>query len=69
MRELNPLGSRLIDDPVQLSAFKIATTLLCCTLLYALRGHATARTAAWWLCLVCTVLTFRWLVANSLFVL
>jgi hypothetical protein len=68
MTELNPLGSRLIDDPLTLAAFKVTATLISCSLLFALRGHAAAQRAAWWLCLVCTVLTFRWLVMNSLFV-
>ena len=37
-------------------------------LLVALRKHHRAQVAAWWVCLILTVLTFRWLVLNSLFV-
>lgn len=68
MRELNPLGSRLITDPTMLIAFKFVATLVGCGLLFALRHHRRARLACWWLCLVCTVLTFRWVMFNSMFV-
>lgn len=68
MRELNPLASQWIDDPQRLLAFKAAATLVGCGLLFALRRHPRAQVAAWWLCLVCTVLTFRWVVFNSMFI-
>jgi hypothetical protein len=68
MQELNPLGSQLIHDPWLLSAFKIGFTIASCALLVALRKHHRAQIAAWWVCLILTVLTFRWLVLNSLFV-
>lgn len=68
MRELNPLGSRLIADPAMLIVFKFAATLVGCGVLFALRRHQRARQACWWLCLVCTVLTFRWVMFNSMFV-
>lgn len=68
MTELNPLGSRLITDPTQLVAFKLAATLTGCGFLLAFRRTQLVRRAAWWLFLVLTLLTFRWLVFNSLFV-
>ena len=68
MRELNPLGSQLISDPNLLIGFKFIATLLGCGILFALRRHQRARQACWWLCLVCTVLTFRWVMFNSMFV-
>jgi hypothetical protein len=68
MRELNPLGSRFISDPAMLIAFKFAATLVGCGILFALRRHQRARQACWWLCLVCTVLTFRWVMFNSMFI-
>jgi hypothetical protein len=67
MRELNPLSSVLIQDPQLLIMFKSVATLTSCTILLALRRHYSARLASWWLCLVCTVLTFRWLMFNSMF--
>lgn len=68
MRELNPIASHFIEDPLSLIAFKATATLLGCGLLYALRRHSRAQLASWWMCLVCTMLTFRWLVFNSMFV-
>lgn len=68
MREMNPLGSQLIENPVWLVAFKVTATLIGCGVLYAMRHHHRARKAAWWMCLVMTVLTFRWLVFNSMHV-
>lgn len=67
IRELNPLASRWVKDPQALLAFKTAATLVGCGLLFALRRHPRAQVAAWWLCLLCTVLTFRWIVFNSMF--
>ena len=68
MRELNPIGSNLINDPEALILFKLFATFLGGGLLVALRHHSRARLAAWWLCLVCTILTFRWVMFNSMFV-
>jgi hypothetical protein len=67
IRELNPLGNRLIDKPQTLVAFKLSATLVSCALLVALRRYPSAQVASWWLCLVCTMLTFRWLLFNSMF--
>lgn len=68
MRELNPIASHFINDPMALIAFKSTATLLGCGLLYLLRNHSRAQLASWWMCLVCTMLTFRWLMFNSMFV-
>lgn len=68
MHELNPIGQQLMDDPWMLSLFKGVATLASCGLLLMLRRHPRAQLASWWLCLVCTLLTFRWLVLNSMFV-
>lgn len=67
MRELNPIGIKLIQDPVQLIAFKSVATLTSCGILLALRHYHIARLASWWSCLACTILAFRWLTFNSLF--
>jgi len=68
MIELNPIGSQLLHDPMQLIAAKAAVICGSVGLLYFLRHHRQAQTAAWWACLICTLLTFRWLTFNSMFV-
>ena len=67
MHELNPLGGRLIHDPLLLAVFKGLATLVGVGILIALRRYRGAQMASWWLCLICTVVTFRWLTFNSLF--
>jgi hypothetical protein len=68
MQELNPLGSRLIEDPLKLIAFKVGATGLSVGLLFYLRKYCRAQLAAWWICLVLTLLTARWLMMSSMFV-
>lgn len=68
MRELNPLGSGVIDDPVRLVLFKTCVTSISIGLLYHLHQSTMARQAAWWCCLVLTLLTARWLTFQSMFV-
>ena len=68
MKELNPLGAALIDDAVGLIAFKTCVTLMAVLLLYSLRQHRSAKEGAWCSCLICTLLTVRWLTFNSMFV-
>jgi hypothetical protein len=68
MRELNPIGSHLIEDPRQLAGFKVGVTFSCLALLWLLRKHKRAQIAAWWVCLILTLVTIRWLTFNSIFV-
>lgn len=68
MRELNPIGSHLIQDPRHLAGFKIGITFSCLAVLWLLRKHKRAQVAAWWICLILTLVTIRWLTFNSLFV-
>ncbi|CAN5900231.1 hypothetical protein BH23PLA1_BH23PLA1_45170 [soil metagenome] len=68
MRELNPLGSQLIEDTSALIAFKGSATIVSAGLFFALHRHRSARIASWWVCLICTVLAFRWLTFNSMFI-
>lgn len=68
MNELNPIGRELLSDPWMLSMFKVVATFCSCGLLLMLRRHPRAQLASWWMCLICTLLTFRWLVLNSMFV-
>ena len=66
MRELNPVGSRLIDDPAKLIAFKVAMTGLAAGLIFKLRYYRRAQLASWWACLILTLLSVRWLTFNSM---
>ncbi len=68
MAELNPIGTQLLGNPLHLSLFKITATVASCSLLMFLRRHPRAQLATWWMCLICTVLTFRWLVLHSMFI-
>ncbi|QDV69795.1 hypothetical protein Poly24_35120 [Rosistilla carotiformis] len=68
MREINPVGAQFVDSPVALITFKAIATLTACGLLIGLRKHRFAQTACWWMCLVCTILTFRWLIFSSMLV-
>lgn len=67
MRELNPVGQHLITDPALLVGFKVTATLIGAGILLTLKRYRGAQLASWWMCLVLTVLTFRWLTFNSMF--
>jgi hypothetical protein len=67
MRELNPLGSQLIDRPLQLVAFKSATISPAIGLMYWLHRTPIAQAASWWSCLVLALVTARWLTFSSMF--
>jgi hypothetical protein len=68
MRELNPLGSHFIEDPIQLIAFKAGATAISVGLLFCLRKYCKAQLAAWWICLILTLLTARWLMMSPMMV-
>ena len=68
MRELNPLGQSFIEDPFLLILFKATVTSLSIGLLYALHRFPIAQRAAWWCCLILTLLTARWLTFQSMFI-
>ena len=68
MREINPLGSHFVDDPMSMTLFKASATAMAVCLLYTLRHHLLARKAAWWVCLVCTLVAARWVTFNSMFI-
>ena len=65
MKEVNPLAATYLDSPVQLVAFKVTATGLGCGILYAWRRRKQVQDATWWMCLVCVLLTFRWVVFDS----
>ena len=68
MRELNPIGRHLIASPMLLICFKSLTTGVAVAILLHLRSHRRVHLAAWWLCLLLTMLTARWLMFNSLLI-
>jgi hypothetical protein len=68
IQELNPLGSHLIENPRHLVGFKVSITFSCLALLWLLRRHKRAQIAAWWICLVLTLITCRWLMIHSLYI-
>ena len=67
MRELNPLGSELIESPAALAFFKVALTSMSIGLIYWIHRQRLARVASWWCCLILTLLTARWLTFQSMF--
>lgn len=68
MRELNPLGSRMITDPTTLIGFKFLATGFGVAMLFAVRRHHAAQVASWWMCMVLVLLSMRWVAFNSMFV-
>lgn len=67
-RELNPVASQLGSSPLTIIAFKVAAMTAGVGLLWRLRQYSGAQTAAWWMCLVCTLVAFRWLTFHSMFI-
>jgi len=68
MRELNPLGSRMIGDPTTLIGFKFLATGIGVAMLFAIRRNHSAQVASWWMCMVLVLLSMRWVAFNSMFV-
>ncbi|QDV83102.1 DUF5658 family protein [Planctomycetes bacterium TBK1r] len=67
MRELNPLGSGMIAEPVRLFLFKATVTGMSIGILYRLHRRPVAQVASWWCCLLLTLLTARWVMFQSMF--
>ena len=67
-RELNPVASQLTTSPLAVVVFKLAAMTVGVGLLWRLRQYSGAQTAAWWMCLVCTLVVFRWLTFHSMFI-
>lgn len=65
--ELNPLGNAVIENPLLVSVAKVSITLGSVLILLKLREYRFAQVASWWLCLVCVLLTLRWVSFNSMF--
>tara|TARA_R110002049_G_scaffold72490_7_gene187521 strand:+ start:86325 stop:87410 length:1086 start_codon:yes stop_codon:yes gene_type:complete len=67
MRELNPLASKFIHNPMQLVLFKGLGVSVAIVILYNLYQRPIAQAASWWSCLLLTLLTARWLNFNAMF--
>lgn len=65
MREINPLAAQLVASPIHLIAFKVAATGAGGAILFIWRRRTQIQQATWWMCLVCVLLTFRWVVFDS----
>ena len=63
--EMNPLGSRLLLEGDSLAAFKVISLASSIVVLFILRKYKGAQLASWWACMICTLVTFRWIVLDS----
>lgn len=66
MHEVNPLAAGLIHSASGLAVLKVAALAVSFTIFYVLRDRRVVQQAAWWMCLVSVLLTFRWIVVDSL---
>ena len=66
MKEVNPLAVGIVHSPQALAAFKVIATSLGFALLYALRKQKRGQEVTWWMCLVCVLVTFRWVIFDSM---
>jgi len=67
--EINPVGGSMLHKPWALSTFKLSATFVVVGILWSLRRRAGSQQASWWLCLVLTLVTARWVAVQSLFFL
>lgn len=65
--EVNPFGESLLSKPWMLSTFKLTATALGVGILWSKRSYLGAQQASWWMCLVLTLVTVRWVAVQSLF--
>ena len=65
-RELNPLASTLLGSTASLIGFKLAFTGLAVWILCYFRRYRGMQVASWWICLLLTLLTVRWVAVESL---
>ena len=65
IREVNPFAASILQSPIQLVAFKFAATGLGIGILYVWRHRRQIQNVTWWMCLVSVLLTFRWVVLDS----
>lgn len=65
--ELNPIAQLIEGSYWQVPVFKLAATSLGAALLWTLRRYVGGQLAAWWLCLILTLVTVRWVTIQSMF--
>ena len=63
--EVNPLVAGIIESPISTTLFKVTLTGGAIALLLAMRRHRPAQLAAWWACVINTVLLLRWATVTS----
>ena len=63
--EMNPVGNSLLQEGGSLMAFKVISLMSAIGLLFFLRKFKGAQLASWWGCMICTLVTFRWIVLDS----
>jgi len=66
MAEINPIAEYFISSATDLALFKVAFTGLGVGILYFARHRRVTQQATWMVCFVCTLLTFRWVVFDSM---
>lgn len=64
-QEMNPVGNHFLLEGTSLTAFKVVSLASALALLFFLRKFKGAQMASWWTCMVCTLVTFRWIVLDS----
>lgn len=64
--EVNPIADSMISMPVVLVLFKVFMTGLAAAILLRLRFYHGTQVASWWICLLLTLLTCRWVAVESL---
>lgn len=63
--EMNPVGNHLLVKGGSLATFKVISLAGAIALLFFLRKFKGAQLASWWACVICTLVTFRWIVLDS----
>jgi hypothetical protein len=65
MKEVNPLAEKLIHSPLQLAVLKTFATGVGLAIFFLWRRRKQIQVATWWMCLVCVLVTFRWIIFDS----
>jgi len=65
MKEVNPLAEQLITSPLQLAVLKTFATGVGLAIFFLWRRRKQIQVATWWMCLVCVLVTFRWVIFDS----